>query len=396
MKNKPKISVIVPMFNSEKTISTCIKSIQRQTLNEIEIILVNDGSTDETLNICNKYRENDHRISIISQDNKGLMEARKVGVEYAHADIIGFVDSDDWIEDDMYECLLGAFTYNNCDIVSSGIYRDFLDKEYTIEKTDNYREGIYCDLLTQIYPTMFWKDDVDDYGLYGTLVNKIFKKKILKKVYDDIDCRIFYGEDCLTTYAYMMLASSIFIYKKSFYHYNILSNSMCRTKNEKLLNNTYYLYNELKRIFSGYGELSYILLRQVRHYILEVENHTLDIMYDIKIFSGGIRRYNYPEVCNKRVILYGAGGSSVALYNYLVKEAKCILVAWLDKNPDGKESYCLYNIGKAEEIRYTDYDYIVIGVLDKGLSERIRNELKEIYYVDDNKILWRESQRLFF
>ena len=96
------LSVIVPIYNSEKYLDQCISSICNQTYENLQIILVNDGSTDHSLEICLEYQERDPRIKVVSQENKGLMEARKYGIESSTGEVIGFVDSDDWIESDMY------------------------------------------------------------------------------------------------------------------------------------------------------------------------------------------------------------------------------------------------------------------------------------------------------
>ena len=117
MEYNPKISIIVPMYNSESTIGKCIESILQQTLSELEVILVNDGSTDNTLDICKKYSKRDSRIVVVSQENKGLISARKRGVEISSADLIGFVDSDDWIEKECIEHMLELLLETNSDAV---------------------------------------------------------------------------------------------------------------------------------------------------------------------------------------------------------------------------------------------------------------------------------------
>jgi glycosyltransferase involved in cell wall biosynthesis len=100
------ISVIVPIFNAEKTLERCLNSIKNQTYRDLEIILVNDGSTDNSLNICNKFSENDGRFLIINQSNSGAGEARNAGLRKASGAYIGFVDSDDLVMPEMYETLI--------------------------------------------------------------------------------------------------------------------------------------------------------------------------------------------------------------------------------------------------------------------------------------------------
>ena len=227
MEYNPKISIIVPMYNSESTIGKCIESILQQTLSELEVILVNDGSTDNTLDICKKYSKRDSRIVVVSQENKGLISARKRGVEISSADFIGFVDSDDWIEKDMYENLYEIYNNYHVDVVSSGIFRDYIEEQYTNEVLDNFEQGYYENINKTVYPYMLWNKKINDFGIYCTLVNKLFKREILKTVYDNIDERVFYGEDCLTFFSYMMRCKKVYILNKSYYHYVINHNSMC-------------------------------------------------------------------------------------------------------------------------------------------------------------------------
>ena len=113
----PQISVIVPIYNVEKYLAKCIDSIINQTLTNIEIILVNDGSTDNSRKIIDKYDKKDSRIKVIHKKNGGQGSARNAGLDIAKGEYIGFVDSDDWIDSNMYENLYNAAISNNADIV---------------------------------------------------------------------------------------------------------------------------------------------------------------------------------------------------------------------------------------------------------------------------------------
>lgn len=121
----PKVSVIIPIYNSEKHLNQCLDSITRQTLKEIEIICVNDGSTDCSGNIIDEYAKDDCRVKVISQKNKGVSEARNIGLRIAKGEYISFVDSDDWIDFCMLEYLYQKGKANNCDIVMSSYQKEF-------------------------------------------------------------------------------------------------------------------------------------------------------------------------------------------------------------------------------------------------------------------------------
>lgn len=389
----PMLSIIVPMHNSEDTIEICIESILNQDFEEYELILVDDGSTDDTLKKCALYVEKDKRVKVISlSKNSGATAARKAGIERAMADIVGFVDSDDWIERDMYSNLMKIFQENDCDLLSSGIFRDYMDKNYTVEVVDNFSEGMYYNLPESVYSTMLYDDNERDFGIFCTLVNKLFKKDILSSVYDDINPQVFYGEDCLTLFSYIMKISTMYIMRKSYYHYNIRENSVCGMADVRLATNAYYLYKELERIFADQEEYKYVLLRQLRKYILRIELHTLDKLYNINAFSLGTYKYNYDYLKKKKIVLYGAGNSSESLYKYLTRECNCDIIAWVDQDPSGKDRRVLHEILPAKSILNLDYEYIVIAVLNERLAKDIKQQLIDYYNVDENKIVWNKVE----
>ena len=128
---KQLISVIVPVYNVEKYLRQCLNSVVGQTYKNLEIIVVDDGSTDGSGTICDEYTK-DKRIKVFHTENKGLSAARNLGLDHATGDWIGFVDSDDWIEPDMYEVLLNKAIETGADVVECGFYREY---KKTIEES---------------------------------------------------------------------------------------------------------------------------------------------------------------------------------------------------------------------------------------------------------------------
>lgn len=166
-----KISVIIPVYNVENYLKRCLDSIIGQTLKDIEIICINDGSTDSSLQILQEYAKNDSRIKIINQENKGLSVTRNNGIEIAQGEFIGFVDSDDYISDNFFEELYKSAIKNNADIAVSGIKR--VSSRYNVdmlvfktEKTaENFKDKIvlcnvpdYCHVWNKIYKAPLLKD----------------------------------------------------------------------------------------------------------------------------------------------------------------------------------------------------------------------------------------------
>lgn len=172
----PVISIIVPVYNAAVYLDECIYSIINQSFLQCEFIFINDGSTDNSLSILEKYKAEDNRITVINQENKGVSAARNQGLAVAKGSYVGFVDADDWIEKDMYQMMFEAISGANCDLVLTNMiaYKDgvsyvskydfpfdrTLDSEYIKEK---------------VLPYLIMKDD-----LYSSC-NKLFKTSIIRK-----------------------------------------------------------------------------------------------------------------------------------------------------------------------------------------------------------------------
>ena len=136
---RPEISIIVPVYNTENYLDKCIESILTQSFKNIELILVDDGSTDSSGDICDKYRLLDDRVVVIHQENQGQGGARNRGIELSRGKYIGFVDSDDFIEKDMYRTMHEVLTTSHADIVACQVYS--VDENNNTSKT-NYNGDI--------------------------------------------------------------------------------------------------------------------------------------------------------------------------------------------------------------------------------------------------------------
>lgn len=384
------VSIVIPVYNAEKYLDKCIKSILDQTYSELDIILVNDGSTDTSPDICRKYQMMDSRINVVSQDNKGVSCARKTGLLHAKGQLVGFVDNDDWIETDMYEQMVLIYEKYHAELISTGIFRDYEDSRRNKEVCDNYAEGVYGNLDTEIYPTMLRNCEVKDFGLYPTMVNKLYLRDKLLEVYKDVNEEVFYGEDCLTLYRYCLAIHSVYISRKSYYHYNIRNGSVCWRADERLPYNSYLLYKELKKAFLSYPHPD-ILMKQLRRYILDIEAHNLRMLFDIDINVFGKWKFQYDEYYNFNIILYGAGLCGKALYHQICMcEKQTNIVAWVDEQYYSKREQCLYEIQSPEVLRELQYNYIIIAVMDQLLACQIKKKLMDTYFVKENAIIWKE------
>ena len=393
------ISVIVPVYNSEKYIDRCVESILHQSLESIEIILVDDGSTDNSGKICDKYSESFPNIKVIHKENGGATSGRLAGVESAKYDLIGFVDSDDYVDSDMFSELYKVYLKTGADLISSGIIREYESGRRNEVVLDNYSEGMYKDIANSIYPSMLFDFEKNDFGLYPTLVNKLFKKDTIRKILSEIDGRIFYGEDSTTLYSYCMEIKSIYILHKAYYHYCIRNDSMCHSSNPELIMNTHRLYTTLYEKFKDNSKKDE-LIRQLKRYVLELESHTLECIYGINHGLLNIWEFSYePQLLmNNRYIIYGANACGQALYHCVRRNnAQDNLAAWVDKNYEQLKIQCDYDLESVKNGLAKDYDLIIIAVKNSSLAGVIRDELITDYHVEPDKIIWRECiEKSFF
>ena len=227
------ISVIVPVYNVEKYLYKCIESIRKQTYNHLEIILVDDGSTDSSGNICDKFKEIDNRIRVIHKVNGGLSEARNVGIDCAKGDFISFIDSDDYIENNMLETLLNDLLSHSADISASAY--DMVYSNYTID----IKEGNDLQLYTKEEALKVYLQ-TNNIGVIAC--NKLYKSYLFSNVRYPIGQHF---EDINTTYKLIANAKRIVYRPQIFYHY-VQRNSSINGKGFNSVSFNYKLYDMIK------------------------------------------------------------------------------------------------------------------------------------------------------
>lgn len=210
-----RVSVIVPVYNVEKHLKTCLDSVINQTYKNLEIILIDDGSTDNSSEICDEYARNDERIVVIHKENKGVSSARNKGIEIATGDFIGFVDSDDYIEPDMYEKLVSMITSDDIDIATSGYYKDFSDRKVPMKNEGEV--PIYPVCVKDFLKYVYIRDKYQNVA--GYIVTKIIRTTVLKKNNILFDEKLLIGEDVLFMAEVFMKSRKIMYTEKHLYHY---------------------------------------------------------------------------------------------------------------------------------------------------------------------------------
>jgi len=170
---KEKISIIVPVYNVEAYLEKCVESILKQTYTNLEILLVNDGSTDKSGELCDKLALRDHRIRVIHKENGGLSDARNRGIDEASSNLIGFIDSDDYIDEDMYETLYRQMVASKADLSMCGhydVYHQIPEKQVAEIKT------------WELMPEEAIKMVMEAKILSVTAVNKLYKKALFEQL----------------------------------------------------------------------------------------------------------------------------------------------------------------------------------------------------------------------
>lgn len=243
-----KLSIIVPIFNGEEYLHRCIESILAQQYTDFELILIDDGSKDSSLSICNEYAKKDGRIVVYHKENEGLVAARKSGVSLAKGEYIGFVDCDDFIDGDMYLNLMSTAEKDESDIVAGGIIYD-----YVLHSKPSFNclcEGFYDekDIENKIIPQMLIHSGFVKYGVIPGVVTKVFRRNVLEKALLCVYDKLTIGEDVAITAYSMMNAKSLSIIKTAGYHYIQTDNSMVRAFNPKRFEKISELYSCISKI----------------------------------------------------------------------------------------------------------------------------------------------------
>jgi len=252
-----KISVIVPIFNVDKYLNRCIDSIIQQTYKNIEIILVDDGSTDKSGKIADEYKKLDARTKVIHQKNIGLPGARNSGLKIASGEYVSFIDSDDKIDSTMMEEFVKTIVENYYpDIVTSDIYQYSQDnKKFSRVKNNSY---IYNKLIHK-------KQIIDNYlkPLFGSdarnspsVCNKLYKYKFLKEKNITFDETLPRAEDFWFNILAFQKAETLYSIDKAYYHYYVIQNSTIRKYRK---NDFEYFLKTRKKLWNIKNKLDFII-----------------------------------------------------------------------------------------------------------------------------------------
>lgn len=367
-----KVSILVPVYNVEKYIDRCLQSLIGQTYRNIEIILVDDGSTDHSGDICDSYARKDSRLKVIHKENGGVVSARKTGAEYVTGDYVCSVDSDDWIEANRILNFVEQGAYTKADMIYlEGYYKDYDNRSVLTETSIS--EGLYLgkQVIEQVFPMI-----IDTKICFQRMIRAMtwcwgIKKELFQKMWKKIDDRISMGDDYAHILCCLLEAQSVFLMRERGYHYVERMNSISHSLNENALHGVRIwtqMVRDQMRLSGCDGQLYLHMVFLELWYIMNC---------DYSLLLKKQRKYLYPyPIVRKgsKIAVYGGGTLGTQIVNALDYTKDYQVVIWVDKY----STYQPLPGHKVEDIsKLADalFDFVVIAVLDIKIVEEIEQSL---------------------
>lgn len=379
--NDTKITVVVPIYNTSDYLTKCINSITNQTYRNLEIILIDDGSTDESLELCKLLAERDGRIKVIHQDNKGLAETRNEGMELATGEYICFIDSDDYIENTMLEKLLKAIKQTNADVCEGSFYIHM--KDGNIKDVSCEQKGVrFVDGKLNLI------NAYSDATILIPAWDKLYKLSAIKDIKFDKNC---FKEDSDYIYKLCMAEKTFALVPTPFYHYvkrknvsltgNKISQRLFTLKNwgenaynEVLTQGTEYRDAAEKILYNSLVHILRIFMRDYKNNVLEENEFKEDIQVVVNDLINLL--LNAKEVKKFRKL-----DEVLAIINELTEakvldkdklpsiEIPCVGILWNSLNKEMME----------EAIQYIQEHSTITDLVAVDLQDQYKQFIKDIY-----------------
>lgn len=309
-----KISIIVPIYNMELYLERCLLSLIHQDYQNLEIILINDGSTDNSINICNKYKKIDNRIIVINKEHSGLSDTRNIGIKKATGDYIGFVDSDDYIDKDMFKNLIEGAEKYKCEISMCDLVETYNLNEKAKRNPLNYIKMNKKQALEQL---------LYDKNIGNYVIDKLFSKTLFDNISFPIG-KLY--EDISTTYKLFIKANNyIYIPTTMYYYYqrsDSIVNNITRESILDYINAVFERYYDLK---NNYNFSNLYTVYSLVNVVIKMSIWSIKIQ-DYELFDNTI--YDYYCKLEKELYLVDEGNLIKIMTNL---EKACFYLLKLDK-----------------------------------------------------------------
>lgn len=377
-----RLSIVIPVYNTAEYLKKCLNSVVNQKVEDMEILLVDDGSTDASGSICDEYAAGYDFIRAFHIENHGQSFARKTGVSCAQGEYIGFVDSDDWIDENMYGEMLKYATEHSLDMVCCGLIYE--KGNSTVERYNGAAPGVYDHETIQkkILPGVlaFGTDYATDRKIEPHLVDKLIRKEIIWKVLSEIDEQIYWGEDAYSVLKCVLLSNRIGILEKSLYHYRIHNTSISVKTDVRAIDSYRRLICELLELAGRTDEI----YSQVRYYSVTALRDMLKIGLGVK--SEKFWLFPFEDFGRGlSIALYGAGNVGGCYYTQVCETGYFRRVDLFDSNRISER------IKGADELHSEDYDEILIAVENEETARSIKKLLVG-RGIPNDKLYWKKPK----
>ena len=345
---EPLVSILIPVFNVEKYLNKCLDTVIQQTYSRVEIIIIDDGSTDNSLQIIKEYAQNDRRIKYITRENRGLINTRVEAMELSTGDYIAYVDSDDWIELNYIEKLVYTAIKFKAEIVRCGDIIEYLeekrrrnyclsDKVIKIVEKENYGKELIPKLLNSYFYNSVHSELIERKVVCSDAIDRI-KNKCFISIGDDvvINCELFKYTNRILT-----IPDCLYHYRKN--NTSIMHTEMSFDKYEKRLNDTYYTMYSIRELAEFLGE----------------GNEKEWEKSCVKQIDVCVKEYMKKQTANEEKV------KAICLANLFIREKKIACV-------NGKKYKYLFEMKQSE---YTYFSMIIMG----NVLEAAKKGVKKIY-----------------
>lgn len=384
---KPYISIIIPIYNSEPWLEKCLNSVVHQTYRNFEVILVNDGSTDKSGEICERFAASDTRIKVIHKTNGGVVSTRKAGLKKASGEFVGWVDSDDWIEDDYFEKMVKSQQQADADIVMSNHFRDIGSWSYTV--CNKFPVGLYG--KEELVPRLIYSGEFFASGITPFFWSKLFRKNILDKTQMNVDEKISFGDDIAVVYPSILEADKILVTDICGYHYVQHQGSITKSVDSGDAEKLRRAFSYLDHIFSQsmwYDQLHFQLVQWLKYAFLERSIW----IFDEKSTDGSILCPFGKIPSHSRVVIYGGSAIGQSIKTYIDKQDLAQNVLWIDMTYENFRRQGL-KIDPPKDIQKLggEYDFVLLASGTKNIVDSMKEYMLELQ-VPEGKIRWLSEE----
>ncbi len=372
---KGRVSIIVPIYNVEPYLRQCVESLLAQTHPNIEIVLVNDGSSDGCKEICDFYLARDRRIKVIHQSNQGLISSRKAGLRLSTGEYVAYVDGDDWAEPEMYEHMMTVALRHEADMVVAGHKEDLPGHMETLCNTVPC--GVYRaeQMIKSIYPVMMHSGKFSRFGIFSYVWGKLFRRSVLFANQMRVDERIFIGEDAACVYPCLLDSRVVCVVDSAHYHYRQRADSLIKTPKLTEVSKVAVLYRYLKGRFleTPYAEM---LMPQLQYFVLSLLTVRAYSAPGDSCAQNELHAFGSVEP-DSRVVICGAGTFGQHLYKRLQRSRNYKVAGWVDEL-SGKYRILGLNVDALSLLNRMVYDYVLVAFIDETIAETMVQKLASI------------------